>query len=103
MSLCERPAVAPGPVDPSKGGRAEVEAAAADELVPLLEYAVLLEEVGAGKTAEVEHLRHSVIVINSAVAIDESHTARKKKKRMLRSVMTYSRDEANSQAAGPTD
>jgi len=89
-------------VDPSKGGRAEVEAAAADELVLLLD-TVLLEEVGAGKTAEVEHLRHSVMVINSAVTTDESHTARKKKKRMLRSVMTYSRDKANSQAAGSTD
>jgi len=89
-------------VDPSKGGRAEVEAAAADELVLLLD-TVLLEGVGAGKTAEVEHLRHSVMVINSAVTLDESHTARKKKKRMLRSVMTYSRDEANSQAAGSTD
>lgn len=89
-------------MDPSKGGRAEVEAAAADELVLLLD-TVLLEEVVAGKTAEVEHLRHSVMVISSAVTTDESHTARKKKKRMLRSVMTYSRDEANSQAAGSTD
>ena len=34
-------------------------------------------DVGAGKTAEVEHLRHSVMVINSAVTTDESHKARK--------------------------
>lgn len=89
-------------MDPSKGGRAEVDAAAADELVLLLD-TVLLEGVGAGKTAEVEHLRHSVMVISSAVTTDESHMARKKNKCILRSVMTYSRDEASSQAAGSTD
>lgn len=60
---------------------------------------VLLEEVGAGKTAEVEHLRHSVIVINSAVTTDESHKARKKKKRMSRRVMTYSRGRTYSQGS----
>ena len=84
-------------MDPSIGPYPEGagEAARKDEMLVLLGLAggVLLEEVGAGKTAEVEHLRHSVIVINSAVTTDESHKARKKKKRMSRRVMTYSRDE----------
>ena len=79
------------------------DAATRDELLLLGLAECVMLEVGTGKTAEVEHLRHSVIVISSAVTTDESHTARKKKKRMLRSVMTYSRDEANSQAAGSTD
>jgi len=66
---------------PSRGGRADVEAAAADELVLVLllgaaDTVLLYAKVGAGKTAEVEHLRHSVIVINSAVTTDESHKAR---------------------------
>ena len=85
-------------MDPSRGGLEEVEAAAADVL---LADTVLLEaNVGAGKTAEVEHLRHSVIVINSAVATDESHKARKKTERMLMIVGTYSREGVKSQARG---
>ena len=91
-------------MDPSRGGLEEVEAATVDELLLLLlgaaDTVLLLAKVGTGKTAEVEHLRHSVIVINSAATTDESHTARKKKERMLRSVMTYSRERAKLQAPG---
>jgi hypothetical protein len=90
-------AAAPGPMDPSRGGLEEVEAAAEDEL---LADTVLLEAKAGVGNAEVEHLRHSVIVINSAVTTDESHMARKKKERMLMSGMTYSRDRAKSQAPG---
>lgn len=92
-------------MDPSKGGRAEVEAAAADEFV-LLDPAntVLFERVGAGNTAEVEHLRHSVMVINSAVTTDESHRARKKKIRMLRSddLKSLEGGVASFRIGGPT-
>lgn len=89
-------------MDPSRGGLEELEAAAADVLLllGLVDTVLLTAKVGAGKRAEVEHLRHSVIVINSAVTTDESHTARKKKERILRSGMTYSRDKAKSQARG---
>jgi hypothetical protein len=82
-------------VDPSRGGLEEVEAAAADELDTVL----FKVKVGDEKT-EVEHLRHSVIVINSAVTTDESHKARKMKERMLKRVRTYSRLGAKSQAPG---
>lgn len=87
-------------MDPSRGGLEEVEAAAADVLLllGLADTVLLRAKVGAGKTAEVEHLRHSVIVINSAVTTDESHTARKKKERMLKSGVAYSRDRAKSRA-----
>lgn len=54
-------------MDPSRGGLEDVEAAAEEELDTVLFKA----KVGDGKT-EVEHLRHSVIVINSAVTTDES-------------------------------
>jgi hypothetical protein len=77
-------------MDPSRGGLEEVEAAAADVL--LADAVSFKAKVGAGKTAEVEHLRHSVIVINSAVTTDDSHKAWKKKERMLMIMGTYSRE-----------
>jgi len=75
-------------------------------LLGLADTVVLSYDIcGAGKTAEVEHLRCSVIVINSAVTTDESHKARETKKRISKSVMTDGRDEgkiASSRTEGST-
>jgi hypothetical protein len=58
-----------------------------------------LVEVGRLKTALVEHLRHSVMVITCcAETTDESHKARNKKERILMKVSTDSRESASLSA-----